>query len=185
MKIKSIILSIVITLFATTHALAQTNAEMKQETEAEMKEKFQGLFGFLSADVNNVNFANKFANKKEALLDSFKKKLVEKDTINGKPVEVYSTNLMFILQGVDRAVIIDYGTYNDLNVWINNKYIDWFIDVYKNEETTRQYTVEKPNDKLSLHKATFYHSLYGDVGKTTLIVDKNQTHSTFTIEPNF
>lgn len=181
MKIKSIILSIVITLFATTHALAQTNAEMKQETEAEMKKRFEALFDFLIMDVNNVNYTD----KKEAFLDFFKKKLVEKDTINGKPVEVYNTNLMFILQGVDRSMIIDYGTYNTLNVKINNKYIDWFIDVYKNEETTRQYTVEKPNDKLSLHKATFYDSLYGDVGKTTLIVDKNETHSTFIIKPNF
>lgn len=181
MKIKSIILSIVITLFATTHALAQTNAEMKQETEAEMKKKFELLFLSLKADFKTSNFTD----KKEALLDRFKKKLVEKDTINGKPVEVYSTDLMFILQGVDRSMIIDYGTYNTLTVWINNKYIDWFIDVYKNEETTRQYTVEKPNDKLSLHKATFYDSSYGDVGKTTLLVDKNQTHSTFMIKPNF
>lgn len=181
MKIKSIILSIVITLFATTHALAQTNAEMKQETEAEMKKKFELLFLSLKADVKTSNFTD----KKEALLDRFKKKLVEKDTINGKPVEVYSTNLMFFLEGVDRSMIIDYGTYKTLTVWINNKYIDWFIDVYKNEETTQQYTVEKPNDKLSLHKATFYDSSYGDVGKTTLIVDKNKTHSTFMIKPNF
>ena len=49
MKIKSIILSIVITLFATTHALAQTNAEMKQETEAEMKENF------IDGDIRNLN----------------------------------------------------------------------------------------------------------------------------------